>query len=104
MLIGSSATSRSRSVRDDPHCDVVGAQKPVHGDDAQLWIAGGYIRVRRALLWSLSEGNRRFAADGGRSHRVDGLRLAKRGAEHDRSVPYRSADLVPEAYGASYGR
>ena len=50
------------------------------------------------------EGDRRPAADGEEVIAVDGLRLVERRAVDGRTCAWRSADLVPEAYGASHGR
>ena len=68
----------SRSGRDPPHRDVVGAAKPVHGDDAQLLQPLRHVRLRRALLRLLSQAHRRRPSDARRGDRGDGLRLAKR--------------------------
>ena len=64
----------------------------------------GHHRLRRALLRRLSQADRRSAADGGRGHSLDGLRLGERREDDDRTEPERRAGLVPKAYGAPYGR
>ena len=81
----SSATPRSSSGRDHPHRDVVGAAKPLHGDDAQLRQPGRHLRLRRALLRLLSEDQRRRPSDARGGDRGDGLRLAQRHGRASRS-------------------
>ena len=79
---GSSATWRSRSVRDHPHRHVVGATKPLHGDDAQLRQPDrtpSFPTSHSMAPILKATGDPQPMAD--EVMAVDGLRLAQRGAD-----------------------